>query len=113
MLVNAVALQEKQMPVFEKIVMDCIQDPSVLDEYLPKIRAPTLVMWGKNDRVLDISSLDILEKKMVNAPERHIFRFEECGHLVQHEKVAEVTAAINAHLAGEKPAIELESSPTS
>jgi abhydrolase domain-containing protein 6 len=103
-IANAFAQErEKQLPVFEKIVTDCLMDPSVLDGYLPQIRARTLVMWGKNDRVLDISSLDVLEQKLVNAPARHVIRIDECGHTVQHEKYAEVTAAINAHLVGDAP----------
>lgn len=98
------------MTVYEKIINDCLPDPSVLDRFLPRIRARTLVMWGKNDRILDISSLKILEKLLVNVPVRHIIRIAECGHTVQHEKHVECTAAINALLAGGIP--YFPSSPT-
>ncbi|KAF4033333.1 alpha/beta hydrolase fold [Phytophthora infestans] len=53
--------REKQLPVLEKIVHDSLQNPTVLEDLLPDIRAKTLVMWGKHDQVLDVSSVDVLE----------------------------------------------------
>lgn len=94
----------KQLPVYEKIVSDCLTQPDVLDGYLPQIRARTLVVWGENDRILDISSLDVLEQKLINVPARHIIRVNDCGHTVQHEKHSECTAVINAMITGAKPA---------
>ncbi|EEY63279.1 uncharacterized protein PITG_22527 [Phytophthora infestans T30-4] len=48
--------REKQLPVLEKIVHDSLQNPTVLEDLLPDIRAKTLVMWGKHDQVLDVST---------------------------------------------------------
>ncbi|GMF27934.1 unnamed protein product [Phytophthora lilii] len=93
--------REKQLPVLEKIVGDSLQNPTVLEELLPNIRAKTLVMWGKHDQVLDVSSVDVLKKKLTPGVQEHVLLFDNCGHLVQHEKYEECTAAINKFLAGE------------
>ncbi|EGZ15898.1 hypothetical protein PHYSODRAFT_509795 [Phytophthora sojae] len=76
--------REKQLPVLEKIVGDSLQNPTVLEDLLPNIRARTLVMWGKHDQA--------------RGP---VLLFDDCGHILQHEKHAECTTAINKFLAGE------------
>jgi abhydrolase domain-containing protein 6 len=93
------------MPVFEKIFEDTKNDPTVLETLLDRIRAKTLIFWGKNDRVLDVSSLPILEQKLVNVPQKFAFVFDECGHTVQHEKTYECVQAINQFLDGETPRV--------
>ncbi|POM76075.1 Serine protease family S33 [Phytophthora palmivora] len=93
--------REKQLPVLEKIVGDSLQNPTVLEDLLPSIRAKTLVMWGKHDQVLDVSSVDVLKKKLTLEAQGQVLLFDDCGHILQHEKHAECTAAINKFLAGE------------
>ncbi|EEY57810.1 uncharacterized protein PITG_00393 [Phytophthora infestans T30-4] len=58
------AERKKQLPVLEKIINDALQNPIVLEEQLPNIRARTLVMWGKHDRVLHVSSAEVLREKL-------------------------------------------------
>ncbi|KAE9283221.1 hypothetical protein PF008_g27460 [Phytophthora fragariae] len=102
MFLNVIASErEKQLPVLEKIVGDSLQNPTVLEDLLPNIRARTLVMWGKHDQVLDVSSVDVLEKKLAPEARGPVLLFDDCGHIVQHEKHAECTTAINKFLAGE------------
>ncbi|KAJ8554675.1 hypothetical protein ON010_g9808 [Phytophthora cinnamomi] len=91
--------RKKQLPVLEKIISDSLQNPIALEELLPKIRAKTLVLWGKHDRVLDVSSTDILREKLSPDAQGQILLIDRCGHLVQHEKYAECSTAINKHLA--------------
>ncbi|OWZ17615.1 Serine protease [Phytophthora megakarya] len=99
---NVIASErEKQLPVLEKIVKDSLQNPTVLEDLLPNIRAKTLVMWGKHDQVLDVSSVDVLQKKLTPEAQGQVLLFDDCGHILQHEKYAECTAAINKFLAGE------------
>ncbi|KAH7474610.1 hypothetical protein PRIC1_013263 [Phytophthora ramorum] len=90
--------RKKQLPVLEKISGDAMQNPTALEDLLPNIRAKTLVMWGEHDRVLDVSSVEILQKKLAPEAQGKFLLFDDCGHIVQHEKAAECTAAINKHL---------------
>ncbi|KAG7393969.1 Alpha beta hydrolase [Phytophthora pseudosyringae] len=94
----AAAERKRQLPVLEKIVTDALKDPIALENLLPHIRARTLVMWGKQDRVLHVSSVEILKEKLHQEAQAELVLFDECGHIVQHEKYAECTAAINQHL---------------
>ncbi|KAG7399317.1 Alpha beta hydrolase [Phytophthora boehmeriae] len=98
--------RKKQLPVLEKIVGDSLGNPTVLEDLLPNIRAKTLVMWGKDDRVLDVSSLEVLQQKITPEAQAQVLLFEDCGHIVQHEKYAECTAAINKFLAGDAVAVK-------
>ncbi|CAH0475785.1 unnamed protein product [Peronospora belbahrii] len=91
--------RKKQLPVLEKIITDALQNPIALEELLPNIRAKTLVMWGKHDRVLDASSAKVLEEKMHPDAQCQVILYDDCGHIVQHEKYVECTAAINKFLA--------------
>lgn len=91
-------MQERQLPVLQKIVDDTFANQTILEDHLSKIQAHTLVMWGRNDRVLDISSLEILQNKL-QEPLKRVLVFEDCGHILQHEKHAECAKAINEFIA--------------
>ncbi|KAG3033172.1 hypothetical protein PC121_g1349 [Phytophthora cactorum] len=99
------AERKKQLPVLEKIVGDALQSPKALEEQLPNIRAKTLVMWGKHDRVLHVSSTEVLREKLHPETQVQVLLFNDCGHIVQHEKHAECTAAINKFLADQISAV--------
>jgi abhydrolase domain-containing protein 6 len=98
-------LQADQIPVFTKIVNDSLGNRTILEDRLHLIHARTLIFWGKNDRILDVSSLPILEQKLVNAEQKYSVVFDECGHTVQHEKYEECADAINQFLNGETPRV--------
>ncbi|EGZ15896.1 hypothetical protein PHYSODRAFT_302306 [Phytophthora sojae] len=91
--------RKKQLPVLEKIIGDSLENPIALEELLPNIRAKTLVLWGKHDRVLDVSCVEVLRQQLHPDTQSQVVLIDECGHLVQHEKYAECSAAINKHLA--------------
>lgn len=90
------------MHVYEKIVADCLMEPNVLEQYLPKIQAKTFVMWGKQDRVLDVSCVEKLDE-LLNVDRKHVLVMDNCGHIVQHEKHGELTNSINQFLNDKVP----------
>lgn len=54
-----------------------------LERRLWRIRVPTLVLWGAQDRLIDASYADIFAKHVRNA---QIVRIERCGHLILQEQ---------------------------
>ncbi|TMW56441.1 hypothetical protein Poli38472_006451 [Pythium oligandrum] len=100
----AAAFRERSYETDKKIFNDMMTTPTLLEEHLPKIRVPALVMWGKKDRILDISSLAVLNEKMTNAAPKHIVEVEESGHMLHHEQFEVCAKAINAFLNGHEPA---------
>ncbi|TDH65398.1 hypothetical protein CCR75_001362 [Bremia lactucae] len=88
----------KQLPVLQKIIHDSLQNPTVLEDLLPQIRQKMLVMWGKSDQILDVSSVDVLKSKWSFEAQGQILLFDQCGHTLHHEKYVECTAAINKFL---------------
>lgn len=100
-IAGLVAMQRrKQMPVLEKIINDSISNPTLLEPYLPHIKAPTQVIWGQNDRVLDVSCVDVMHKMMQGTIKR-VRLVPDCGHMVQLEKSGDCAQAINEFLASE------------
>ncbi|NWJ47351.1 MAG: alpha/beta hydrolase [Chloroflexi bacterium] len=57
-----------------------------LIERVPEIEKPTLIVWGRQDRIIHISCAEIA-KSMLKNSRLHIF--EECGHIPQIEKASE------------------------
>ena len=51
--------------------------------YVPKIKAPTLILWGKNDRLDDVSNAYWLYR---NIPNAQLYVIEHCGHQPHLEK---------------------------
>jgi len=57
-----------------------------LEPDLPKVRARTFVLWGDNDRVLDVSSVQVLEKGLADCT---TVIMKDCGHLPMIERPEE------------------------
>lgn len=57
-----------------------------LEPELPKIQAPTLLLWGDKDRVLDVSSIEVM-KPLLKHPS--VVIMEKCGHAPMIERPEE------------------------
>jgi abhydrolase domain-containing protein 6 len=57
-----------------------------LEPDLPKIRARTLVLWGANDRVTDVSAVQVFKKGI---PDCSTVIMKDCGHLPMIERPEE------------------------
>ncbi|HOG08472.1 MAG: alpha/beta fold hydrolase [Syntrophales bacterium] len=79
----------------EKALEDFKGDLLSLEKDLPKIKAPTLILWGRNDRIIDVSSVPVFERGLA----RHqTVIIENCGHLPMIEKVGETSDAYLAFI---------------
>lgn len=67
---------------------------SFLDN-LHTIQAPTLVIWGRQDRILPVAHAQVAEEKIPNAK---IHIFDPCGHLPQIERPQEFNALVRKFL---------------
>ncbi len=68
-----------------------------LDERLASIRVPTLVTWGKQDKLLPIASG---ERYAAGIPGAKLVSFDKCGHVPAIEKTEEFLAAVTSFLGG-------------
>lgn len=73
-----------------------LHNPS-LPHYLPKVKAPTLVLWGKQDAVIPVECGELFQKAIPNATLKVI---DNCGHRPQMEKPAELKDAMTSFLSG-------------
>ncbi len=51
--------------------------------YVPRIKAPTLIMWGRNDRLDSVENAYWLYRKI---PDAQLYMIEHCGHQPHLEK---------------------------
>ncbi|TGM57902.1 alpha/beta fold hydrolase [Leptospira adleri] len=82
----------------EKIYKDLRSRISVLEERMKQIHARTLIVWGDTDRVIHISSSDVLLKGIHNST-RVILK--ECGHSPMLERPTETAGIYAKFLKGE------------
>lgn len=61
-----------------------------LNDQLQALRAPTLIVWGRHDRVIDVSCTDVLAERI---PDNRCIVFEKTGHVSMIERHAEAAAA--------------------
>jgi pimeloyl-ACP methyl ester carboxylesterase len=88
----------KAAPLNEKIFNEINTDLTVLENKLNKITAPTLIVWGDSDKLIDVSSVGIYEKKIKGSKSAII---KECGHLPMMEKPQETASIYQDFLKGE------------
>jgi len=81
----------------EKIYGDAFvkrRDP--LEPILGNIQTPALVLWGKEDRILDVSGAAIMHAKL---PHSQLRIMDECGHAPMIEKPARAAGHLREFLA--------------
>ena len=77
----------------QKIMGDIATDIFSLENDLPKIAAPALILWGEKDKIIDVSSVPVFEKGLKSYKTVII---KDCGHAPMLEKPQETA---NAYLA--------------
>jgi pimeloyl-ACP methyl ester carboxylesterase len=70
-----------------------LYDPH-LAKWLHRIKAPTLVVWGADDRILPIAHAEVFANSIPGARKLIV---GDCGHWVQHEQPDALAAAILHH----------------
>ncbi len=85
----------KAAPLNEKIFNEI--GKTELQGKLNKIKAPTLIVWGDSDKVINVSAVQIF-KKNIKGSESVIIK--ECGHLPMLEKPQETASAYKDFLQG-------------
>lgn len=70
----------------ERIFKQLLAEIGSLELDLPKIKARTLVLWGDQDRVLDVSCVQAFEKGLANCT---TVIMKDCGHLPMIERPEE------------------------
>ncbi|KAH9107801.1 hypothetical protein AeMF1_016892 [Aphanomyces euteiches] len=93
----------ERMPVIEKILTDMMRDQTALEENLHRIRAKTVLLWGENDKILDVSCLERVQGKL----KADTIVVPQCGHLVQHT-VPELCASVINRLVEETSPVPSE-----
>lgn len=68
----------------------------LLEDRLQRIRAKTLIIWGANDRIIHVSSVEKFEKGLKNS--RTVI-IDKCGHVPYFEKPGETKRAYRDFLA--------------
>lgn len=82
---------------YEAVFQQLVQRYIPLEPELPKIQAPTLLLWGDQDRVLDVSSLDVMKPLI---PHASTVVMKDCGHAPMIERPAETARHYQAFLDG-------------
>lgn len=71
-----------------------------LEPELPRIQAPTLIIWGAQDRVLDVSSIDVM-RPLLRKPS--VVIMADTGHAPMIERPQQTADHYRAFLQAQKP----------
>jgi pimeloyl-ACP methyl ester carboxylesterase len=80
------------MTVLARLVWDRPYDPK-LQGRLHRVRCPTLLLWGANDRLVPPAYGEAYRKHL---PQAEMKLIPECGHLAMFEKEAEFVEAVTS-----------------
>lgn len=81
----------------KSIMSNPVVRSQLLDERLGSIKLPTLVTWGKQDKLLPVASG---EKYAAGIAGAKLVTFDKCGHVPPIEKTEEFVAAVTGFLGG-------------
>ena len=74
--------------------------PDVLDsvmQHLDNIKIPTLIIWGREDRLFPVMHACFAKEKM---PDSYLYIFDRCGHMPNFERPEEFNTVVLNFLAG-------------
>ena len=74
-----------------------------LEAHLSEIRVPTLIVWGRHDRLTDVSCVDIVADRIPNS---RSWILEDAGHVPMIEFPRRVARQQRSFLEGELVEIE-------
>ena len=92
----------KNKPNNEKVWKDMMGKPMMLEDHLVELSMPVLIIWGANDRIIDVSCVGVMENKLKKS-KTHII--ENCGHAPMLERPEETAGYIKDFI--EKDIFEL------
>jgi pimeloyl-ACP methyl ester carboxylesterase len=72
------------------IAQDSLENP--VNDRLHEVKCPTLIIWGKHDRLIDVSAVDVLEAR-IKGSESVVF-----DHLAHVPMIEDPKAFADAHL---------------
>jgi len=73
----------------KKTLKDILPEFFSLDKEMTKIKAPTLILWGADDKIIDVSTAYVFQKGIVDS---ELVILENCGHVPMVEKAKESAA---------------------
>ena len=79
--------------MFERMI------PLIGEDYLNKIKVPTLLIWGENDTETPLEDAKIMEKEI---PDAGLVTFKNCSHYVFLERPVQINNIINNFITGGK-----------
>jgi pimeloyl-ACP methyl ester carboxylesterase len=71
------------------------RDLQLLEPFLPQITAPTLLIWGKHDRLVP---RHIVRHVVRRVPQTRLLMYDDCGHCPQEEQPERFTADVRQFL---------------
>jgi 4,5:9,10-diseco-3-hydroxy-5,9,17-trioxoandrosta-1(10),2-diene-4-oate hydrolase len=64
---------------------------------LDKIKAPTLIIWGREDRLFPVGHACFAREKI---PDSYLYILERCGHMPNFERPGEFNSVVLNFLGG-------------
>ncbi|KAK3579077.1 hypothetical protein CHS0354_029937 [Potamilus streckersoni] len=94
-LQGVVDVRKKYYPFYKRLFSTLV-DPDnhcLLESFAHKIKAPTQVIWGENDQVIDVSGVSLLKEKLPNCIKVDII--PHCGHSITTDRPGALIKAIS------------------
>ncbi|MCY1561642.1 Lipase 3 [compost metagenome] len=79
----------------ERVFAQLVSRYIPLEPLLPKIQAPTLLLWGAQDRILHVSSIEVMQP-LLQRPS--VVIMQDCGHAPMLERPEETAEHYQAFL---------------
>jgi pimeloyl-ACP methyl ester carboxylesterase len=97
---RALIARRQRDALFEQQVLDAIgrgPEAFALQQEMGNIAAPTLLLWCRDDQVIDVSSAEIFHQGLRQS---RTVLLAGCGHMPMMAQPAQVAEALRAFLAG-------------
>ena len=88
---------------YQQIFAQLVERYIPLEPELPKIQVPTLLLWGDRDRVLDVSSIEVMRPLLLQPS---VVIMQDCGHAPMIERPEETAEHYQAFLQSALPEAE-------
>ncbi|XP_077977323.1 monoacylglycerol lipase abhd6-A-like [Glandiceps talaboti] len=88
-----VEVQKPYKEFFQNVLADIIQYRDELQKRLQDIQTPTQVIWGHQDKFVDVSGVDVLKSEMKTLERVDVL--QECGHTISMDRPEKAAQVLN------------------
>jgi len=78
---GSMQIRNSKLPIYTRVAENMLDYDDMFERNLENITTPVFLIWGNEDKIIDVSCVDVIKSKLPNTLKKELL-LSECGHVV-------------------------------